>query len=75
MNKKAKKLFEEILELPERERALIAASLIDSLDLDEDSNVESEWQRVIEDRLKDLDSRKVSTIPWLDARLMILEDS
>jgi putative addiction module component (TIGR02574 family) len=64
-------LLKEALKLPPEARAALAGSLIDSLDQDVDEGAEAAWHVEIDRRLKDLDSGKVKTVPWAEARRII----
>jgi len=66
------KLLEEALKLPAEARAALAGSLIESLDETVDEDVEAAWAEEIARRLRELDSGKAKTIPWSEARRMIL---
>jgi len=72
MSTQSKKLLEEALDLPESDRAFIAASLIDSLDDNIDTDVDQAWEREYERRLNQLNSG-VTGVPWIEARKKILE--
>jgi len=64
----ANELLKKALRLPDRERAELAASLIDSLDATVDEGAEAAWQEEIARRLKDVETGKVKTIPWDEVR-------
>ena len=72
MSDKGQKLLEEALTLPPGERADLAATLIDSLDEREDDAVEEAWAGEIQQRMRDVESGAVKTIPWSEARKRIL---
>ena len=59
---KTKKLIEEALSLPVEERALIADSLLKSLNMP-DANIEAKWAEVAKRRRQELRSGKVKAIP------------
>ena len=75
MSTEMNKLYQDILKLPDDERAEMAASLIDSLDNVIDSAVEASWESEIQRRLSDFNNGSVSTVPWPDARRLILKDA
>ena len=52
--------------LPERERAHLAAVLIDSLDEHYDADAEEAWQTEIERRCREIDSGSVQLVPGDD---------
>ena len=64
----AQELLKKALALPDKERADLAGSLIDSLDDPVDENAEAAWQEEIVRRLEDVRSGKVKTISWNDVR-------
>lgn len=61
-------LLKHALTLPERERAELAASLIDSLDPTVDADSEQAWQKEIVRRLEEVESGKVKMVPWDEVR-------
>ena len=64
MTQEATELLHKALALPEKERAELAGTLIDSLDPAIDENVEQAWQEEIARRIADIESGKVKTVPW-----------
>ena len=64
----ARELLKKALALPDKERADLAGSLIDSLDDTVDENAEAAWQEEIVRRLEEVRSGKVKTISWEDVR-------
>ena len=68
MSGKGQKVLEEALTLPPEERADVAATLLDSLDEQEDERVEEAWAQEIERRIKEAESGAVKMIPWSQAR-------
>ena len=65
-------LYKKSLDLNERERAALAARLIESLDTETEEGVEAAWLAEIERRMEDLDSGKVQSIPWEEVRARLL---
>ena len=59
---KTKKLIEEALSLPVEERALIADSLLKSLNMP-DTTIDAKWVELARRRLQELRSGKVKPIP------------
>jgi putative addiction module component (TIGR02574 family) len=59
---KTRKLIEEVLSLPVEERALIADSLLRSLNMP-DTTIDAKWTEVARRRLQELRSGKVKPIP------------
>lgn len=64
----ADELLKQALRLPDKKRAELAASLIDSLDTTVDEGAEAAWQEEIARRLQDVETGKVTTIPWDEVR-------
>ena len=56
-------LKEKAAQLPERERAELAFSLIESLDGPPDADVEEAWRVEVERRVRQIDSGEVQLIP------------
>ncbi|MCB0324720.1 MAG: addiction module protein [Bdellovibrionales bacterium] len=75
MSTDLEKLYQNLLTLSDKDRAEMAASLIDSLDSVRDADVEAAWENEIERRLLEIDQGTVKMISWPDARRMILRDS
>jgi putative addiction module component (TIGR02574 family) len=71
MSSDAAKVLNDALRLDEKERAELAARLIDSLDQSADDGADAAWESEIAGRLADLDSGKTKTVPWPQARRMI----
>ncbi|MCL5029482.1 MAG: addiction module protein [Bacteroidetes bacterium] len=59
---KTKKLIDEVISLPVEERALIADSILRSLNPVE-SDIDKKWIKIAKERLKELKSGKVKSIP------------
>ncbi|MBI4617442.1 MAG: addiction module protein [Planctomycetes bacterium] len=74
MTRDAKGLLERALALPERERADLVASLLDSLEGPLEEGHETAWAEEIKRRLDELDSRIVTPVPFSEARRMIFGD-
>jgi putative addiction module component (TIGR02574 family) len=68
MTHRARKVFEEALQLPLPERAELAADLIASLDGEPDEDVEAAWAAEIERRAKDALAEPDDDIPWETVR-------
>jgi len=60
-----KKIIEEALSLPVEERALIADSLLRSLNMP-DTGIDKKWTEVAKRRLQELRSGKVKAVPGDD---------
>lgn len=65
-------LYQKALDLDERERAALAARLIESLDTEVGEGVEAAWLAEVERRMEELDSRKIESIPWDEVRARLL---
>lgn len=72
MTDPATRLLEEALRLPPEARAAIAGRLMESLDEQVDEGAEAAWAEEIARRLEEVDSGKVATVPWAEARRRIL---
>lgn len=68
----AEELYKKALDLNERERAALAARLIESLDTEVEEGVEAAWLAEVEHRMEELDSGKVQSIPWDEVRARLL---
>ncbi|HUC28163.1 MAG TPA: addiction module protein [Candidatus Acidoferrum sp.] len=71
MTREVAELLEKALALPPEARAALAGSLLESLDETVDASAEEEWDKEIARRIQELDSGKVRTIPWAEARRQI----
>jgi putative addiction module component (TIGR02574 family) len=65
------RILREAMKLPPEARAALAGSLIDSLEEPPDPDAESEWQREIARRMRELDAGEVDLISWSEARRAI----
>ena len=65
------KLLEDALQLPETERADLAARLLESLDPETDADVQAAWDAELGRRLADLESGRVQPVPWPAAQARI----
>jgi len=64
MIQEAQELLKKALALPDKERADLAGSLIESLDNTVDEDAEAAWQEEILRRLEEVRSGKVKTASW-----------
>lgn len=71
MSSAAHKILQDVLSLPEDERAEIAARLIESLDAAPDAGVDEAWADEIERRCAELDSGQAVTSDWEHVRRRI----
>lgn len=63
------------MSLDEREKATLAARLIEGLDTEIEEGVEAAWLAEVERRMEELDFRKVQSIPWKELRGRLLGKS
>ena len=68
MARDLKELFNEAVDLSEKDRATLAGLLIESLDPNPDPEVEGAWADEIARRVAELDAGTVETIPWEQVR-------
>jgi len=68
MGGEARKVLKAALRLPAKERAVVAHSLIKSLDEGVDSDAEAAWAEEITRRVKEIDEGKTKLIPWSKVR-------
>ncbi len=71
MSSDVQELLSKALRLPEKDRAELAASLIESLDQPFDPDAQAAWAEDIQRRISDLDNESVRAVPWEDARRII----
>lgn len=64
MTNAATTLLQQVLDLPEHDRAEIAARLLESLDEGEQEGIDDAWAREIERRCAALDSGEAVTSDW-----------
>ncbi len=68
------KLLSQVLELPERDRADMAARILESLEKTADPDVDEAWARELERRAAAVDSGEVVTSDWNVLRRRIEHD-
>ena len=66
MNTQSQQFLQSALQLPESDRAEIAASLIRSLDSELDDDADAAWAVEIQRRIQSIDRGEVKLIPWDD---------
>lgn len=66
MKRDAAEILKEALALPTEALAALAGSLLDSLDTDVNEDAEAAWVIEVNQRLAELDSAAVKTIPWTE---------
>jgi putative addiction module component (TIGR02574 family) len=68
MSTKAQAVLTLALDLPERDRAEIAAALLDSLEPPAEADVEQAWRQEVARRVAAIDAGEVEMIPWEQVR-------
>jgi len=68
-------VFQQAVQLPERNRATLAGLLIETLDPVSEPDAEAAWSEEIERRLADIDAGTVELIPWEDVRAELFGES
>jgi putative addiction module component (TIGR02574 family) len=73
MSRDPAELLKEALALPPEARAVLADSLLESLDEEEvDKDAEAYWQREIQRRRAEIDSGKTQVVPWSQVRAQLM---
>ena len=67
-------LLSEVLDLPEQDRAEVAARILESLEETQDADVDEAWARELERRSAAVDSGQVVTSDWNVLRRRIERD-
>lgn len=75
MTQAANAILETLLQLPDADRGELAARLLNSLDSEADKGADSEWTEEIRNRIEDVRTGKVQTVPWTAAREQIMDDA
>jgi putative addiction module component (TIGR02574 family) len=73
MVERTRELLEKALALPEKERAALAGTLIESLEPPADAEVESAWQAEVARRIAQLDSGEARAVPWEEVKTQLAE--
>lgn len=66
-------LFRQASALDEQDRAALAGLLLESLEREADEDVESAWSKEIEQRLAELDTDAVQTVPWEEVKAKLMK--
>jgi putative addiction module component (TIGR02574 family) len=61
-------ILKEALRLPEKERAKLAGQILESLDDEDEGEVEAAWAEEIERRLQDFDQGRAKAVPASQVR-------
>ena len=72
MTPTAQRLFETALQLSDEDRGTLAARLINTLDPEVESELTEDWEAEIGRRVAELEAGTAETIPWEQARKIIL---
>lgn len=72
MSRTITELWKEASELSEKDRAVLAGLLIESLEGEPDEGVEAAWAAEVERRVAELDAGTVESIPWEEVRQRLL---
>lgn len=72
MSTAADTLFQAALQLPEGERADLAARLMETIKADTEADWDEAWSAEIAKRMDELNQGKVKTIPWDEVRQRML---
>ena len=73
MTRRAKELLDQALALDPSDRADMAATLLESLDDEPEDGIEEAWAQEVERRVAEVESGAVKTIPWSEARQVLLK--
>jgi putative addiction module component (TIGR02574 family) len=65
---RAETLLQEVLSLPDNERADIAGALLESLEPEPETDVETAWRQEVAARVAAAESGRVTTTPWEEIR-------
>lgn len=68
MDRNLKEVFQEAVQLPERDRATLLGLLIETLDPVFEPDVEAAWSEEIKRRLAEIDAGTVELISWEGVR-------
>lgn len=68
----AKKLLEEAMKLPVRQRARLVSFLIESLKESGEADVEQAWIEEVHERARELETGRVRGLTWAEARRIML---
>ena len=71
MSTDVQELLNTALRLPDKDRAELAASLIESLDQPFDADAQAAWAEEIQRRVSDMDRGAVRAVRWEEARRII----
>jgi putative addiction module component (TIGR02574 family) len=75
MERSLNDVFQQAVQLPERDRATLAGLLIETLDPVSEPDVEAAWSEEIKQRLAEIDAGTVELIPWETVRAELFGES
>ena len=75
MERNLNDLFQQAVQLPERDRATLAGLLIETLDPVSEPDVEAAWSEEIARRVAEIDAGSVELIPWEVVRAELFGES
>lgn len=75
MNQKIESIISDAMLMPDKDRAIIAERLIASLDHEFEKDTENAWQDELQKRVDEINSGKVSCIPWEEVRTRLKKNS
>ena len=75
MERNLNDVFQQAVQLPERDRATLAGLLIETLDPISEPGVEAAWFEEIERRVAEIDAGTVELISWEDVRAELFDES
>jgi putative addiction module component (TIGR02574 family) len=75
MNQKIEAIISDAMLMPDKDRAIIAERLIASLDHEFEKDTELAWQNELQKRIDEINSGKVSCIPWEEVRTRLRKNS
>ena len=64
LNSETMSLFQQVLGLAEKDRALLLGLLLESLEEIHDADSEALWKAEVAKRVEELDTGKVQSLPW-----------
>jgi putative addiction module component (TIGR02574 family) len=68
MTQDANEVLRRALALSPEDRAELAGSLLESLDVSQDPDAEAAWHEEVASRIQDLESGRAKAIPWQEVR-------
>ena len=67
-------LFQKVLGLAEKDRALLLGLLLESLEERHDVDCEALWKVEVAKRVEELDTGKVTSLPWGEVKERLLKE-